>query len=38
MAVLIISHVLVSLGDKYNSYIHSAPNAKVTSARNMRKL
>ena len=35
MAVLITSHVQVSLGNKYNSYIHSAPNAKVTSVRNI---
>ena len=31
--VLIPSHVKVILGNKYNSYIHTARNAKVTSTR-----
>ena len=34
MEVLITSHVKVFLSSKYNSYIHTAGNAKVTSARN----
>ena len=39
MQVLITSHVKVFLVSKYNSYIHSARNAKVTSRRKfMRKL
>ena len=33
MEVLITSHVKVSLGNEYNSYIHTARNAKVTSTR-----
>ena len=33
--VLIPSHVKVILGNKYNSYIHTARNAKVTSTRNV---
>ena len=33
MEVLITSHVKVFLGNKYNSYIHTARNAKVTSTR-----
>ena len=33
MEVLITSHVKVSLANKYNSYIHTARNAKVTSNR-----
>ena len=33
MEVLIISHVKVFLGNEYNSYIHTARNAKVTSTR-----
>ena len=32
MEVLITSHVKVFLGNKYNSYIYTARNAKVTSA------
>ena len=31
MEVLITSHMKVFLGNKYNSYIHTARNAKVTS-------
>ena len=31
--VLITSHMKVFLGNKYNSYIHTARNAKVTSTR-----
>ena len=34
MEVLITSHVKVFLGNKYNS-IHTARNARVTSARNV---
>ena len=33
MEVLITSHMKVFLGNKYNNYIHTARNAKVTSAR-----
>ena len=33
MEVLIKSHMKVFLGNKYNSYIHTARNAKVTSTR-----
>ena len=33
MKVLITSHMKVFLGNKYNSYIHTARNAKVTSTR-----
>ena len=33
MEVLITSHMKVFVGNKYNSYIHAARNAKVTSAR-----
>ena len=33
--VLITSHVKVFLGNKYNSYIHIARNATVTSTRNV---
>ena len=33
--VLITSHVKVFLGNKYNSYVHTARNAKVTSAKNV---
>ena len=33
MEVLIISHMKVFLGNKYNSYIHAARNANVTSTR-----
>ena len=33
MEVLITSHMTVFLGNKYNSYIPTAPNAKVTSTR-----
>ena len=35
MEVLILSQVKVFLGNKYNSYIHTARNAKVTSTRNV---
>ena len=31
MEVLITSHMKVFLGNKYNSYIHTARNAKVAS-------
>ena len=33
MEVLITSHMKVFLGNIYNSYIHTARNAKVTSTR-----
>ena len=33
MEVLIISHMKVFLGNKYNRYIHTAQNAEVTSTR-----
>ena len=33
MEVLITSHTKDFLGNKYNSYIHTARNAKATSAR-----
>ena len=33
MEILITSHMKVFLGNKYNSYIRTAPNAKVTSTR-----
>ena len=33
MEVLVTSHMKVFLGNKYNSYIHTARNAKVTSTR-----
>ena len=33
MEALITSHVKVFLGNKYNCYVHTARNAKVTSAR-----
>ena len=33
MEVLITSHIKVFLGKKYNSYIHTARNAKATSTR-----
>ena len=33
MEVLITSHMKVFLGNKYNSYIYTARNAKVTSTR-----
>ena len=33
MEVLITSHMKDFLGNKYNSYIHTAQNAKVTSTR-----
>ena len=33
--VLIISHLKVFLGNKYNSYIHTTCNATVTSNRNV---
>ena len=35
MEVLITSHAKVFLGNKGNSYIHTAQNAKVTSTRNV---
>ena len=35
MEVLITSHMKVFLGNIYNSYIHTAQNAKVTSTRNV---
>ena len=35
MEVLIISHLKVFLGNKYNSYIHTTCNATVTSNRNV---
>ena len=35
MKVLITSHVKVFLGKKYNSYLHNAQNAKVTTTRNV---
>ena len=40
MEVLITSCVKALLGNKYNSYIHAARNAKVTSTRDgyIRKL
>ena len=34
MEVFITSHLKVLLGNKYNSYIHTARNAKITSTRN----
>ena len=34
MEVFITSHLKVLLGKKYNSYIHTARNAKITSTRN----
>ena len=33
MEVLITSHMKVFLSNKYNSYMHTARNAKVTSTR-----
>ena len=33
MEVLITSHTKVFLGNKYNSYMHTARNAKLTSTR-----
>ena len=33
MEILITSHVKAFLGNKYNSYIHTARNVKVTSTR-----
>ena len=33
MEVFITSHMKVFLGNQYNSYIHTALNAKVTSTR-----
>ena len=33
MEVLIASSMKVFLGNKYNSYVHTARNAKVTSTR-----
>ena len=35
MEFLIASHVKVFLGNKCNSYVHTAQNAKVTSTRNV---
>ena len=37
MEVLITSYVKVFLGNKYNSYINTARNAKVTSTKNVYK-
>ena len=37
MDVLTASYVKVFLGNKYNSYIHTAGNAKVTFTRNVYK-
>ena len=34
MEVLIASHAKIFLGNNYNSYIHTAGNAKVTSTKN----
>ena len=33
MEVLITFHIKIFLGNKYNSYIHTARNAKITSTR-----
>ena len=33
MKVLVTSHVKVFLGNKYNSYIHAAKNAKLISTK-----
>ena len=33
MEILITSNVKIFLGNKYNSYIHTARNEKVTSTR-----
>ena len=35
MEVLTKYHVKVFLGNKYNSYIHTVRNGRVTSARNV---
>ena len=35
MKVLITSHVKVFVDNKYNIYIHTAQNAKVTSTKNV---
>ena len=35
MEILIIYRVKIFLGNKYTIYIHTAPNAKVTSTRNI---
>ena len=35
MEVLTTSYVKVFLGNKYNSYIHTAQSGKVTSTRNV---
>ena len=35
MEILITSHKKVFLGNKYDSYIHTARNAKITSTRNV---
>ena len=35
MENLTTSHVKVFLSNKYNSYVHTARNAKVTSTRNV---
>ena len=35
MEVLITSHKKVFLGNKYNSYIYTARNAKIISTRNV---
>ena len=34
MEVLVTFHMKVFFGNKYNSYVHTARNAKVTSIRN----
>ena len=34
MEVFITSHLKVFLGNKYNSYIHTAPNLKIASTVN----
>ena len=33
MEILVTSHMKAFLGNKYNSYIHTVQNAKVTSTR-----
>ena len=37
MEILITSHVNFFLRNKYNSYMHNASDAKVTSTRNVYK-
>ena len=34
MEVFITSHLKVFLGNKYNSYMHTARNGKITATRN----